>query len=338
MDVTYLLFGHRGARFGVDVRAVKEIFWLPDLSPVEELAPSITGVFNLRGKIVPVMDLALRFGHPQEHYKLSDQVIVLACDEALIGIITNEVHDVLTLAPDAIEIVQNYQGIGGQTQFVTGEAKLADGLATLLDVDALLKSAPSPEALLVHASADTAQALLPLFGPMAPADTQTLQHRARSLAEVHETGERAGRENFVVIRLNNELFGIPLEIVREFTHLRGVTPIPCCPAPIVGNMNLRGDILMLVDIRPTLDMAMNEAMNKVVVVRIGDLLVGLPAAEIINVVQLAPEEISSIPIASDSTGKACCKGVATVDGQAISILDLEKILSDRAFHVTQMAT
>src|SRR5665811_2304944 len=68
MDQTYLIFGHRGARYGLNVRAVREIVWLPELSPIEELPPYIAGVFNLRGRIVPVMDLGLRFGHPREPY------------------------------------------------------------------------------------------------------------------------------------------------------------------------------------------------------------------------------------------------------------------------------
>src|SRR5450759_2190437 len=118
MDQTYLTFGHRGARYGFDVRAVREIVWLPALSPIEELPPYIAGVFNLRGRVVPAMDLGLRFGHTREPYVPGDRVIVIDGDAGRVGIIANELHDVLALAQAAIEDVRSYQGAGGEAQFV----------------------------------------------------------------------------------------------------------------------------------------------------------------------------------------------------------------------------
>jgi purine-binding chemotaxis protein CheW len=335
MDQTYLIFGHRGARYGFPVRAVREIVWLPELSPIEELPPYVAGVFNLRGRVVPVMDLGLRFGHPREPFLPSDRIIVIDSDEARIGVVANELHDVLEIAQAAIDEVRSYQGAGGHAQFVHGEAKLEEGLAMLLDVDALLRGAPPEEALSVHAPPGSAEALSPLFGKLSPEEAEVFRDRARSLAQVQETGERSVLEAFAVIKLDGELFGLGLDVVREFAHLRSITPLPCCPPHIVGNMNLRGDILTLVDIRPALGMASAGALSEVVVVRIGELLMGLPAAEIADVVHLAPSDIAAVPVASDRAGKAYCKGIATVGGQAIGILDLEKMLAARELQVAE---
>lgn len=336
MDKTYLVFGHRGARYGLDAHAVREIIWLPELSPIEELPPYIAGVFNLRGRVVPVMDLGLRFGHSRERYSLNDRVIVIDNDEARVGVVVNDLHDVLPIAQAAIEDVQSYQGAGGHAQFVCGEAKLDDGLVMLLDVDALLRSAPPEEAMSVPVPSDLREAPS-LFGQLSAEEAEVARNRARNLADVQETGERSGLETFVVIGLGGELFGLGLDVVREFSHLRGITPLPCCPPWILGNMNLRGDILTLVDIRPALGMAIAGAMGEVVVVRIGELLLGLPAAEIVDVVYLAPSDITSVPIASDSAGKEYCKGVAGAGGRAIGILDLEKILAARELSAAEQA-
>ncbi len=338
MDKTYLVFGHRGARYGLNARAVREIVWLPELSPIEELPPYIAGVFNLRGRVVPVMDLGLRFGHSREPYLLSDRIIVIDSDEARVGVVANELHDVAAIPQAAIEDVRSYQGAGGRARFVCGEAKLDDGLAMLLDVDALLQSAPSEQTLSVSPPPGAAEELSPLFGKLSAEDAEVFRSRARSLAQVQGTGERSGLEAFAVIRLDGELFGLRLDVVREFSHLRGITPLPCCPPHIVGNMNLRGDILTLVDIRPALGMGMAGmagAMSEVVVVRVGELRLGLPAAEIVDVAYLAPSEITSVPAASDRAGKAYCKGVATVGGHAVGILDLEKILAARELQVAE---
>jgi len=335
MDQTFLIFGHRGARYGLDVRAVREIVWLPEISPIEELPSYVAGVFNLRGRVVPVMDLGLRFGHLSEPFLISDRIIVINSGETGFGVVANELHDVSAIAQEAIEDVRSYQGAGGHAQFVCGEARLDDGLVMLLDVDALLRCAPPEEALSVSAPRASPNKLSTLFGPLSPEAAELLRDRARSLAQAQEAGERSGLEAFAVIRLDDELFGLGLDVVREFAHLRRITPLPCCPPPIVGNMNLRGDILTLVDIRPVLGVATRGAMSEVVVVRAGELRLGLQAAEIVDVVHLAPSEIAAVPVASDRAGKQYCKGVATVGGHAIGILDLEKILAARELQVAE---
>jgi purine-binding chemotaxis protein CheW len=334
MDQTYLIFGHRGARYGLPVSAVSEIVWLPELSPIEELPPYIVGVFNLRGRVVPVMDLGLRFGHAHEPYLTGDRVIVIDSDAARVGVVANALYDVLAILQSAIESPGTYQGAGGHIHFVCGEAKLADGLAMLLDIDALLLSAPTEETISAHAPG-AAEGLSHLFGNRSPEEVELFRSRARGLAQVPETAERAGLEGFAVIRLGDELFGLGLDLVREFSHLRSTAPLPCSPPWILGNMNLRGDILTLVDIRPALGIAMQGTMSEVVVVRSGELLLGLPATEIVDVIHLAPSDIGAVPLASDRAGKAYCKGVATVDGHTVGILHMERILTARELQVTE---
>lgn len=333
MERSFVIFGHRNARFGLDAGAVSEIVWLPELSPIEELAPHFAGVFNLRGRVVPVMDLALRFGHPREPFLTSDRVIVIARNHARVGVVANELHDVVAIRQEAIEDARSYQGTGGHARFVHGEAKLDDGLVMLLDVDALLRSTPHEEALLI-APPGPAGEPPSLCGSASPEQAEVFRARARSLARAPQTEERSGLEGFAVIRLDAELFGLGLDTVREFSHLRGVAPLPCCPPHIVGNMNLRGDILTLVDIRPALGMAITGAMSEVVVVRIGELRLGLPAAEIVDVVHLRESDIAAVPAATRA-GSAYCKGVATVGGRAVGILDLEKLLSAREMQVAE---
>jgi len=333
MHPSYLIFGHRGARYGLPARAVREIVWLPELSPIEELPPYIAGVFNLRGRVLPVMDLGLRFGHALEPYRHGDRVIVIDGDEGRVGVVANALYDVRAIATTAIADVHSYQGAGGHARFVLGEAKLDDGLAMLLDVAALLHSSPAEEMLPLELPTGSAEALLRLFGTLSAEETDLLRSRTRGLAEVPGIDERSELETYAVIRLADELFALGLDAVREFAHLREVTPVPCCPPHIVGNMNLRGDILTLADIRPALGMSMGAAMSEVVVVRIGELRFGLPASEIVDVVQLAPADIAAVPVASDRAGKHYCKGVATVGGEAIGVLDLEKLLAARELQV-----
>lgn len=332
---TCLIFGHCGTRYGLDVRAVREMVWLPELAPIEELPAYIAGVFNLRGRVVPVMDLGLRFGRPPQPHSLSDRVIVLEQGDASVGLIAHELLDVLTIAQSEIAEAPSYQGAGGQARLVRGEIKLEDSLAMLLDVSALLRSAPPEAALSLPSPAGAAQLPPPGVGALSPEQLAVLRARSRSLSLAPGGGERAGLEAFAVIRLERELFGLGLDVVREFSHLRSVSPLPCCPPHIVGNMNLRGDVLTLVDIRSALGMVSSAALSEVAVLRIGELRLGLQVTEIVDVVYLAAADIAAIPVASQRAGKAFCKGVATHDGQAVAILDLEKMLARRVLQVSE---
>jgi len=337
MDQPYLIFGHRGARFGLEVRSVREMVWLPELSPIEELPAYIVGVFNLRGRVVPVMDLGLRFGRAHEPFLTSDRIIVIDSEEARVGIVASELYEVSTIPEAAIDAVDSYQGAGGHAQFVSAEARLDDGLVMLLDVAALLRNAPSEDTLSFPAPSGSSEAPLPWFGKLSAEEAELFRSRARNVAQVEGSGERVGLEAFAVIRLAGELFGLALKLVREFAHARNITPLPCCPAHIVGNMNLRGDILTLVDIRSALAVATDGALNEVMVVRVDELLFGLPATEIVDVVYLAPSDIAAVPVGSDPAAKAYCKGVASVAGQAIGMLDLERLLASLELRVAEPA-
>ena len=325
MDQSHLIFRHHGARYGIDVAFVREIVWRPELSPVEEVSPHVVGAFDLRGQVVPVMDLGLHFGHPRQPWLVSDRVVVIERDRVLLGIVASELEDVLSIAPQAIEEADGAHGQDGGARFVRAQARLEQGLAMLLDADALLCSAPL--------SAASAPALAPAEGGqgcgLSVDDMDTLHRRKLALAQVVQGQSRDTLLVFAVIRLGGELFGLDLDAVCGFSPLRAVAPLPCCPPHVVGNMNLRGEILTLVDIRPALGMAQapEGAMHKVVVLRSGDLLLGLPAQEIVDVVHLAQSDIAPLPLASSLHGAACCKGVATVDGHAVALLDLHKILT-----------
>ena len=338
MDKTYLLFGHRGARYALDARAVRESVWLPELSIIEELPHYIVGGFNLRGRIVPVLDLDLCFGHPRQGYRPSDCVIVIETEATRIGIGANELHEVVTIPESAIEDVQDYQdGLGVRAQFICGVAKLDEGLVMLLDVAALLNCAPPEEAMILAEPGQAPDEPAAALAQASAEAAQIFRERAKSLAQVTQPEEHTGLAAYAVIGLGGELFGLPVNVVREFAHIRSVVPVPCCPPHIVGNMNLRGDILTLVDIRPALGMPVEGKMAEVVVLRVDELLLGVQAAEIVDVVTLGQADIAAVPVASDGEGKAYCKGVATIGGRAISLLDLHKILTQGELQVKEEA-
>jgi purine-binding chemotaxis protein CheW len=169
----------------------------------------------------------------------------------------------------------------------------------------------------------------PVFCPNATLEERTVfRKRADNLRLPPESQDLKTFITLAVIVLNGNLFGIDLEMVREFTDIRQVTPIPCVKAHIIGNMNLRGEILTLIDIRGLLNlplMAMANA-SKAMVVEVEGIVAGLMVEEVCDVMfSLNPREIIPIPTATHSMNDKYLQGAAPYHEKIISILDLPKM-------------
>jgi purine-binding chemotaxis protein CheW len=111
------------------------------------------------------------------------------------------------------------------------------------------------------------------------ADRDVLMRRAENLRlPLVDLNDATGLFPLAIVKIGGETFGIDLTAIQEFTSIRNLTTIPCCPSHIVGNMNLRGEIITLVDIRNILNLggAPVKIGNKTVVVQVQDILAGLP--------------------------------------------------------------
>src|SRR6266478_18363 len=114
--------------YGVRIAAVREIVRAPDL---------IEGVINLRGKIIPVMDLRKRFGQTEIQPDKKNRILVVELDTKLIGLIVNAASEVLKIPPSEIEAPGSVFA-EGESGYVTGVGKLKGRLIILLDISKLL--------------------------------------------------------------------------------------------------------------------------------------------------------------------------------------------------------
>ena len=329
---TYLLFSLNGVRYGMEAQSVLEIAWLPELTPAEEAPSYIAGLVNLRGKIAPVMDLGLRLGHPLRRHQLSDSIVLLQADGVSMGVIVSEVSDVIGIPATAIEPPPRYDDESPEhIRFLAGNAKLGEEIIMLLDVQRLLH-APALAASGVFANTQTC------FCPDATDEERAaFRTRAHNLMQAGESLEAAERIPLSIIRLGGECFGVELDVVREFSHLRRATPIPCCPPHIAGNMNLRGDILTLVDIRGLLNIPAGSVAAEVVVVESGELHIGVPVDQVLEVIYLRPADIASLSAAAHEDKNEYCKGVVHYGESMVSILDMQKILVHGGLEVDEEA-
>ncbi len=165
---------------------------------------------------------------------------------------------------------------------------------------------------------------------ISPEERAIFRERSKSLKELTLGEDFTGLMPLAVIGLNEEYFGINLEVVREFTDVHKITPIPCTPTHIVGNMNLRGEIVTLVDLRGLLNMPMRKVENfcKAMIIEVADLVAAVIVEEVFDVMYLNPTDIKPIPAAvhSNNSHEEYLIGTAKYRQTMMSMIDLTKIM------------
>src|SRR5215475_2701708 len=123
--------------FGVRIGSVREIVRVPEITSVPSAPDTVEGVINLRGKIIPVMDLRKRFGQVDVQPDKKNRLVV-ELENKLVGLIVNAASEVLKIPPSEIEPPGNVFA-EGESNYVTGVGKLKGRLIILLDVSKLLQ-------------------------------------------------------------------------------------------------------------------------------------------------------------------------------------------------------
>jgi len=123
--------------YGVRIGAVREIVRVPEITAVPSAPDLIEGVINLRGKIIPVMDLRKRFGQTEVSHDKKNRILVVELENKLIGLIVNAASEVLKISPSEIEAPSTVFA-EGESSYVTGVGKLKGRLIILLDITKLL--------------------------------------------------------------------------------------------------------------------------------------------------------------------------------------------------------
>ncbi len=139
----FLTFSLAGESYGLDILRVNEIRGWSSATRLPNTPDWVKGVINLRGVIVPVLDLRSRFALPAVEYTATTVVIVVTVetesDERTVGLVVDGVSDVVNVAPEAI---QNAPDFGAQVdiEFIRGLASVGEQMVMLLDIDRLLSN------------------------------------------------------------------------------------------------------------------------------------------------------------------------------------------------------
>jgi purine-binding chemotaxis protein CheW len=139
----FLTFALGQEEYGVEILKIQEIKGFSQITPLPNAPAYVRGVLNLRGTIVPIVDLRKKFGMPEETYTQFTVIVVVQIQDKTMGFVVDAVSDVLTVASDAIQPTPDLHG-QLDTTFLTGLAPTGgsgEKLVILLDIDKVLTAA-----------------------------------------------------------------------------------------------------------------------------------------------------------------------------------------------------
>ncbi|ERH67095.1 MULTISPECIES: chemotaxis protein CheW [Pantoea] len=135
----FLVFTLGDEEYGIDILKVQEIRGYDQVTRIANTPEFIKGVTNLRGVIVPIIDLRVKFSQPDVEYNENTVVIVLNLEHRVVGIVVDGVSDVLSLTQDQIRPAPEF-AVTMSTEYLTGLGALGERMLILVDIEKLLSS------------------------------------------------------------------------------------------------------------------------------------------------------------------------------------------------------
>lgn len=139
----YLTFMLQKETYGIGILKIKEIIGMMPITSVPRTPEFVKGVINLRGKVIPVIDLRLKFSMDSTEYNERTCIIVVEIDTdastVLVGIVVDAVSEVLNIKEDEVENTPTF-GTSLNTEYIMGMAKMEGGVKILLDIDKVLSA------------------------------------------------------------------------------------------------------------------------------------------------------------------------------------------------------
>ncbi|MEM8828729.1 MAG: chemotaxis protein CheW [Cyanobacteria bacterium P01_G01_bin.19] len=338
----YLIFSLHDTRYAIAAEQIVEIFLLPELIPIAESPPDILGLLDFHSLYIPVMHLDLRLGRQLDWCHLTDSVIVVDSSGFQVGVIVHQVETVINIDDRYIQRNLDY---GREHKidraFLQGIVNLDDEMIILLDADNLIRHPQAMENLAHHddLTLDTENPSRDFYESYFPAATdktkELLYDRSANLKVASQSRASVDFVSIAVVKLNGDYFAIDLDLVREFTTVGRIATVPCCPNYVIGNMNLRGEILTLIDVCQPLNLTTKNRRpkTKAIVAEIDGIIAGIVVEEVVDIIEFRPEELKPVPVATDINTSQYLKGIVDFFDMSFNIIDLPKLITQGAVTV-----
>ena len=136
----YLLFELGNEEYCIDIARITAIEELPQITAIPDMPDFVKGVINLRGKVIPAIDLRLRFGMDAREYDDRTCIVIVSVNISTIGFIVDNVSEVHEIGKEDIGAPPSFNNISGKEQYIAGLAKKGEEVKIILDVNKIISN------------------------------------------------------------------------------------------------------------------------------------------------------------------------------------------------------
>jgi purine-binding chemotaxis protein CheW len=309
-----------GEELALPIKSVQEIIKLPRITQVPNTPSYLDGIGNLRGGVLPIVNLRKRLGLEHKESDDATRVVVINSGGIATGFVVDSVSEVMHVEKDVLEAPpETSSGIEGQ--YLRGIAKVDDGkrLVLILAEDRVL-----PE--LAELARETAN------------DSNQKALGSITQASSHPQDET---EQLVTFNVADEAFAIGIMQVKEIIRVTEITPVPKAPEYVVGVLSLRDQLLPIMDLRvlfnqPSLKTEMGEKVvqdkvdaQRVIIVDLDGVLTGILVDSVSQVLSLEKRAIEPPPVIISRAKSNRLRGVGKLENgkRLLMLLNIDGLVS-----------
>lgn len=304
-ELPYVTFALGQESFGINLQQVEEIIELPAVTKVPDAPHYVMGVICLREQVLPLLDFIqlLRVEEAGQE-RVREMVILLNLGEAKLGIAVDGIQEIIRLRDE--DILPPPQTLSET------EASKFEGVVV---------------------RPDRMVSLIKVLNIIRGDDQQKIAAMGANLLDkqAEETQQAASFDlPLVVFRLGTEAFGLRLHEVREIIMVGLITPVPRAPSFIDGVLNLRGEVMPVIDLRERFGLPRLTATNlsRIIITPIGGVFTGLVVDAVDEVKTVDQRKLEDPPRVATAGANTYIQKVARTDTGVVFLLDLQHLLTD----------
>jgi purine-binding chemotaxis protein CheW len=327
----YLHFKFQDNKYALNIKQIVEIMKLPLLDYPQKLPNNVIGLLNYNNFTINILDIRFYLNLKITPYSVSNQLLIVKTDESLLGLIIDKVEDIVPFDQSKVEYIPSSSD-DKIIEFMYKKDGETISIINLNSLENIIKQGVASDNIDI-----------PSLFPHDDDSQYELMQRSLILQNKMNTNmvsNAFSQDQFISFSLNESLYCINLEYVKEFLKSLSITKIPCNAEYISGVIVLRGDFINIIDIKKFFGMEdlstsqtalTGENKNNIIVVETPDYKIGFLVDEILDIINI-PEEL--IQPNSNNQDKYISNEVVLED-KFYTILNIKNILSDEKFYIEE---
>lgn len=294
--------------YAIEIHKINEIIRLPEYVDVPGLEDYVIGIFSLREQVIPLLSLHKKFDRKENENTEDTRVVVIEVEGTLVGFIADRVSEVLSISESFIEEPPKVFSEQGS------------------EISSIIKANDGEKLIMILETAN-------LLGTMEVEVLKRLAEQEGGKVFMTEMSSSAAEEKQIVtFTIDEEEYGIYIEKVQEINRYTNVTRVPKSPAFVEGIINLRGEVIPLIDLRKRFELSNREKdeFTRVIIVNLTSVRVGFVVDSVYEVLRVPADNIDVVPVVlSAGVESHFLEGVVKIskEQRMILLLNVDELFS-----------